>query len=210
MLPGEMNRLQAIAMTLAATAITATAAPRVALVRVKDIYAGLQSTAELQKEIKAERDLIMKDQRAEVLRKTIAELQSLQTRLSDKNNPLDDATSKKLARSYEIKRQEAQTLQKEFESFRTEQEKQINRKMVTGMRSSLDKIMETAQRIAKEQGYDMVFDSSGNTNTGVAFVLYQKKSPDLTDDVKAALKDSAAPAAAAPAEAPVQVKPQKK
>ena len=206
----EMNRLQAIAMTLAATAITATASPRVALVRVKDIYAGLQSTAELQKEIKAERDLIMKDQRAEVLRKTIAELQSLQTRLSDKNNPLDDATSKKLARSYEIKRQEAQTLQKEFESYRTEQEKQINRKMVTGMRSSLEKIMETAQRIAKEQGYDMVFDSSGNTNTGVAFVLYQKKSPDLTDDVKAALKDSAAPAAAAPAETPVQVKPQKK
>lgn len=206
----EMNRLLAIAMTLAATAITATAAPRVALVRVKDIYAGLQSTSELQKEIKAERDQIMKDQRAEVLRKTIAELQSLQTRLSDKNNPLDDATSKKLARSYEIKRQEAQTLQKEFESFRTEQEEQINRKMVTGMRSSLDKIMETAQRLAKEQGYDMVFDSSGNTNTGVAFVLYQKKSPDLTDDVKAALKDSAAPAAAAPAEVPVQVKPQKK
>jgi Skp family chaperone for outer membrane proteins len=206
----EMNRLQAIAMTLAATAITATAAPRVALVRVKDIYAGLQSTADLQKEIKAERDLIMKDQRAEVLRKTIAELQSLQTRLSDKNNPLDDATSKKLARSYEIKRQEAQTLQKEFESYRTEQEKQINRKMVTGMRTSLDKIMETANRLAKEQGYDMVFDSSGNTNTGVAFVLYQKKSPDLTDDVKAALKDSAPPAAAAPAETTAPEKPQKK
>lgn len=195
-----MNRLQAIAMTLAATALTASAAPRFALIRVKDIYAGLPSTAALQQEIKNERDLIMKDQRAEELRKIIAELQSLQTRLSDKNNPLDEATSRKLARSYEIKRQEAQTLQKEFESFRTEQEKQINRKMVTGMRASLDKIMETSRKVAKEKGYDLVFDSSGNTNTGVAFVLYQKTSPDLTGDVKAALQDAApAPAAAAPA-----------
>ena len=198
MFPRHMNRLQAIAMTLAATALTASAAPRFALVRVKDIYAGLPSTTALQQEIKTERDQIMKDQRAEELRKIIAELQSLQTRLSDKNNPLDEATGRKLARSYEIKRQEAQTLQKEFESFRTEQEKQINRKMVAGMRASLDKIMDTSRKVAKEKGYDLVFDSSGNTNTGVAFVLYQKTSPDLTDDVKAALQD-AAPAAAAPA-----------
>lgn len=185
-------------MTLAATALTAAAAPRVAVVRVKDIYTGLPSTTALQQEIKNERDQIMKDQRAEELRKTIEELKNLQTRLSDKNNPLDEATGRKLARNYEIKRQEAQTLQKEFESFRTEQEKQINTRMVAGMRSSLDKIMEISRKVAKEKGYDLVFDSSGNTNTGVAFVLYQKSSPDITDEVKAALQD-AAPAAAAPA-----------
>lgn len=196
-------------MTLAATVLTASAAPRVALVRVKDIYSSLQSTATLQKEIKDERDQIMKDQRAVELRKTIADLQSLQTKLTDKDNPLEDGMSRKLARSYEIKRQEAQTLQKEFESFRAEQEQQINRKMVAGMRASLNKIIEISSKVAKEQGYDIVFDSSGNTNTGVAFVLYQKQSPDLTDDVKAALKDSApaAPAEAASKPGDVQAKP---
>jgi len=184
-------------MILAATALTASAAPRFALIRVKDIYSGLPSTTALQQEIKKEREEIMKDQRAEDLRKIISELQTLQARLSDKNNPLDEAASRKLARSYEIKRQEAQTLQKEFENFRAEQEKQINKKMVAGMRASLNKIMETANRISREQGYDVILDSSGNTNTGVPFVLYSKKSPDLTDDVKAALQDSA-PASAAP------------
>ena len=118
MVSAHMKRIQIIATLLAATALTAGAAPRFALIRVKDIYAALPSTAELQQEIKKERDAIMKNERAEELRKIITELQGLQARLSDKNNPLDEATSRKLARSYEIKRQEAQTLQKEFEDYR--------------------------------------------------------------------------------------------
>jgi Skp family chaperone for outer membrane proteins len=190
-----MNRISATAMLLAVTVVSAAAAPRVALVRVKDIYTGLVSTAALQDEIKQDRAAIMKDQRAEELRRIINELQALQTRLSDKNNPLDEATNQKLARSYEIKRQEAQTLQREFEIYRTDQEKQINRKMVTGMRASLNKITETAMKVGRERGYDMVFDESGNTNTSVPFVLYHKKSPDLTDNVKAALADAGEPSA---------------
>ncbi|MEO5715183.1 MAG: OmpH family outer membrane protein [Luteolibacter sp.] len=187
-----MNPLKAISIVLLASAATATAAPRFALVRVKDIYVALPSTTNLQQEIKKERDEIMKDERAEQLRKILTELQTLQTQLSDKNNPLDETTGKKLARSYEIKRQEAQTLQQEFESFKTEKEKVINKKMVAGMRASLDRIVKVSNKIAKEKGFDSVFDSSGNTNTGVPFVLYTKKAPDLTEDVQAALKDSEA------------------
>lgn len=204
MVPAHMKRLQIIATLLAATALSASAAPRFALIRVKDIYSALPSTTELQQEIKKERDAIMKNDRATELRKIINELQGLQARLSDKNNPLDEATSRKLARSYEIKRQEAQTLQKEFEDYRAEQEKQINRRMVEAMRASLDRIMEVSQKVAKEQGYDLVFDGSGNTNTGVAFVLSNKNSPDLTEDVQAAMKDAAA---SAPAEPDKQKKP---
>jgi Skp family chaperone for outer membrane proteins len=198
MVPAHMKRLQIIAILLSATVLNAGAAPKFALIRVKDIYSALPSTAELQQELKKERDAIMKSERATELRKIINELQGLQAKLSDKEHPLDEATARKLARSYEIKRQEAQTLQKEFEDFRAEQEKQINRKMVDGMRASLGSIMKVSQKVAKEKGYDLVFDGSGNTNTGVAFVLSNKNSPDLTDDVKAAMKDAAASAPAAP------------
>lgn len=190
MFPPNMSRFPIILLTFAATMLHASAAPRFALVRVKDIYTGLPSTTALQQEIQKERDGIMKDQRAEDLRKIIAELQELQSRLSDKSKPLSEDISRKLARSYEIKRQEAQTLQKEFESFRTEREKSINRKMVAGMRASLDRITETSRRIGKEQGYDLVLDGSGNTNTGEPFVIYSRKSPDLTDAVMAALEDA--------------------
>ena len=144
--------------------------------------------------MKKERDEIMKDQRAEQLRKIIGELQTLQAQLSDKSNPLDDATNRKLARTYEIKRQEAQTLQQEFESFKAEQEKAINLRMVAVMRTTLDRIVQVSHQIARERGYDSVFDSSGNTNTGVPFVLFSKNAPDLTPDIQAALKDSEAAA----------------
>ncbi len=199
-----MNGLSIIGLMLAATVVTASAAPRFALVRVKDIYTSLDSTATQQQEIKKEREDIMKDQRAEELRKIIGELQDLQTKLSDKGHPLDEETSRKLARSYEIKRQEAQTLQKEFEGFKDEQEKLINTRMVSGMRASLKKIVEVSKKVAKEKGCDCVFDSSGNTNTGVPFVLYSKAAPDLTEDVKAAMKDANAAAPSAKPSNPIK------
>lgn len=190
MFTASMNPIHAISMTLLATVLTAAAAPKFALVRVKDIYTELPSTAALQQEIKKAHDDIMKDERAEQLRKIIGELQTLQAQLSDKNTPLDEATSRKLARTYEIKRQEAQTLQQDFESFKAEQEKAINRKMVAGMRASLNRIVKTSNQIAKARGFDSVFDSSGNTNTGVPFVLFSKAAPDLTADIQSALKAS--------------------
>lgn len=207
-----MHPLKTISLMLLAVAATASAAPRFALVRVKDIYAALPSTAVLQIQLKKERDEIMKDQRAEELRKIISELQTLQAQLSDKANPPDEATGKKLARTYEIKRQEAHTLQQEFENFKTEQEKAINKKMVASMRKSLDRITGASAKLAKERGFDTVFDSTGSTNTGVPFVLYSKNAPDLTEDVQALLKPGeppmpaevtpppAKPAAPAPAE----------
>ena len=192
MLPTSMKPLLAIAMTLLIPATTARAAPRFAMVRVKDIYSEMPSTATFQQQLKKERDDIMKDQRAEQLRKAIGELQVLQAQLSDKANPLDEAMSRTLSRTYEIKRQEAQTLQQDFESFKAEQEKAINRKLVAGMRATLNRIMKVSQDIAAKRGYDSVFDSSGNTNTGVPFVLFSKSAPDLTADIQAALKETEA------------------
>ena len=198
-----MNPLKAISFILLATAISASAAPKFAMVRVKDIYAALPSTVALQQEIKKERDEIMKNERAEQLRAIIAELQTLQSQLSDKNNPLDEATNRKLARNYEIKRQEAQTLQQDFEGFKTEQEQAINKKMVFGMRASLQRIVKISNKVAKEKGFITVFDSSGNTNTGLPFILFSKQAPDITENVQAAIKDSD------PAEKPVEKAPTK-
>jgi Skp family chaperone for outer membrane proteins len=184
-----MKLLNFITLGLFTSVTLATAAPKIALVRVKDVYLSLPSTAKLQQDVKSQRENINKNERATQLRKIIGELQSLQGRLSDKNNPLDEVTNRKLARNFEIKRQEAQTLQQEFENFKKEQEKTINRKMVLGMRASLDKILATSQKIAREKGFDTVFDGSGSTNTGLAFVLYHKNAPDLTEDVQSVLKD---------------------
>jgi Skp family chaperone for outer membrane proteins len=199
----NMNSSQVVPLVLMMSSVLAAAAPKIALVRVKDIYTALPSTAAIQQKIKDEQAAIMRNERAEQLRRIIGELQALQTQLSDKSTPPDEATGKILARTYEIKRQEAQTLQQEFESFKAEQEKIINRKMVAGMRESLDRIEAASRKISSERGFDAVFDSSGETNTGVPFVLFSKNATDLTPGVEAALKDSEpAPPAAKPAAKP--------
>ena len=191
-----MNRVALLALILVASAFNATAEPIVAVVRVRDIYAALPATEDLQNKVKQEREAILRDPRAAELRRIIGELQNLQTKLSDKANPPDDASALKLARQYELTRQEAQTLQRDFENFRADREKDINRRMIAGMRQSLALIHETARKVAAEQGYQLVLDNSGNTNSGVPFVLYQKSAPDLTPAVIKAIE--AIPQAATP------------
>ncbi len=159
------------------------AAPKFAVVRVTDIYRELPSTAEMQKDLKSQRDAILQNKRAVQLRGIIGELQVLQSQLQAKKNEIESESGKKLVRDFEIKRQEAETLRQEFEEFRESEDKRINKVMVETMRSSLDRISGAAQQIAKERNLEGVFDVSGNSNTGLPFVLYIADSEDLTEGV---------------------------
>ena len=187
----------------AALILPAAAAPKFAIVRVTDIYRSLTSTQTLLSGLQKERDEIIKDERGIHLRKILGELESLQKQLQAKREaPIDDAT-RKLAQEYEIKRQEAQTLQEEFQIFDAEKKKEINRKMVVSMRASLEKINAASRKISQEQGFAATFDSSGNSNTGVPVVLYTKDAKDITDEVIAVLKDAGDPPAPAISPSPV-------
>ena len=172
-----------------AFAAIAVASPKFAVVRVTDIYRELPSTKALQKEFLGERDGIMKDERALRLREIIGVLKTMQDQLKPLRNDMENPETQKLLRDYGIKQQEAQTLQQEFEDFRAEEDKRINKAMVEAMRKSLDRITEASQQLAKERDLDVVVDTSGDSNTGVPLVLYSGDAPDLTDDVIARLDE---------------------
>lgn len=176
-----------------------------AVVRVTDIYRELPSTAAMQEKIKAQRAEIIENQRAEQLRSIIVELQSIQSQLQAITDQTDTEQGKKVVRAYEIKRQEAETLRQEFEEFRAEEEKRINKLMVAEMRKSLNEITAAASQLAKERSLDGVFDTSGNSNTGVPFVLYVKDAEDLTEDVVELL--NAKEPQEEPSEGPAEVSP---
>ena len=176
-----------------------------AVVRVTDIYRELPSTAAMQEEIKAQRAEIIENQRAEQLRSIIVELQSIQSQLQGITDQTDTEQGKKVVRAYEIKRQEAETLRQEFEEFRAGEEKRINKLMVAEMRKSLNEITAAASQLAKERSLDGVFDTSGNSNTGVPFVLYVKDAEDLTEDVVELL--NAKEPQEEPSEGPAEVSP---
>jgi len=223
-----MIPLKATLILLLTCHLAAAAAPRVALVRIRDIFTTLPSS--IQEDMKNEQEAIKTNERVGQLNKIVEELKVLQAQLeeisrqpnaagkasegqkNDKTDKTQNAGDRKqpdqtnireLARNYEMKRQEAQTLSEDFEAFKMEREKALKRKMVVATRASLDRIVETSQKIAKEKGFEILIDSTGATNTGAPFILYSKDAIDLTDDIQAALKASepaasATPAAAAP------------
>lgn len=205
-----MHRAVASVLLLISLAVSASAAPRFATVRIVDVYSKLESTVARQSQLQKEQTEILKDERAEQLRRMLTELQELQAQLQAKQNNTVDEATRKLARDFEIKRQEAQTLQQEFETYRIEKTKEINRRLVMAMRASLDKIAATSNRLAQEQGFDAAFDNSGRSNTSVPILLYSKDAKDLTEDVVAALKDAGEPSVAAEGttpEAPISADP---
>jgi len=186
-----MSRL--IVIFLALTTFGAMASPpKIAIVRIQDVYRLLPSTKADQAAIEAMRAEILKDSRAEQWRKLISELQALHAEIQRQNDTAGADTTQrdKLTREYEIKRSSAQSLQQDFEAFRTEKTAEINRKMVEKMRASLDRIAAAAQKLGVDKGFDWVLDSSGSTNTGLPFVLYAKDAKDLTDDLTAALSEA--------------------
>lgn len=170
-----------------ALAVTMSAAPKFGVVRVKDIYSGLPSTAAIQKKMQEEREAIPYNTRAERFRSSLKELKELQTQLQAVKDDLESEHAKKLIRTFEIRRQESATLHQEFEVFRAEEEKRISTEMVAATRESLNRISAAARQIAVERNLDGVFDSSGNSNTGLPFMLYAANAEDLTEDVIALL-----------------------
>jgi Skp family chaperone for outer membrane proteins len=182
-----MTRAIALLMALTSTLWSQSAMSRIAVVRISEIYSGLESTAKLEERVRGEREEILKDPRAAELRRIINEVRELEAMARDKSAATDEQTAQRMVRSLDIKRQEAQTLQREFESFRSQREKEINRAMIAEIRGTLDRITNAARNAARQHGCELLLDSSGNTNSGVPFVVYQKKPLDLTDAVVAAL-----------------------
>lgn len=183
-----MKRAAALVATLIVASLPAIAAPpKVAMVRVADVFRQLDGTVKANEEIQAKREALKKDKRQLAINELVADLQLRGKKLAEAGTSIDPETRKKLEREFLLKRQEAKSLEDDFESYRAEKNKEINAEMVAGMRTRLDQIRATAEKIAKQDGYDWVFDSSGQTNTGVPLVLYSKNPADLTDRVLAVL-----------------------
>jgi Skp family chaperone for outer membrane proteins len=193
-----MKRAACLLVLTLSAAIAVAAPPKVAVVRVAEVFRQLDGTVKANQALQAKRAEIHRDRRLVAYNALYADLQVRGKQLAAEGGKLDAATRVKLEREFAIKRQEAKSLLDDFESFRTERTKEINAEMVQGMKQRLDEIRRAAEKIAADEGYDWVFDSSGNTNTGVPLLLYARNPNDLTDRVLAAL-GPAVEAAEAPA-----------
>lgn len=164
----------------------ALAAPKIASVRVGEIYRELEQTKKLNAEIKTKRQALLTDARLNAYRSAFKELEQLQAQLI-KVADHDRSTRESLMKTFNLKRQEALTLKREFENFQRLETEKIDKEMVTRMEIILTLIREKAAAVGQKNGYDWVIDTSGKTNSGLPFVLYSKQTEDITTDVLAAM-----------------------
>lgn len=162
------------------------ASPKIALVRVGDIYRALPASRTLESSTEAERAAILTNARADAYRSVLKELEELRRGIA-KISRDDRATRERAQQNFALKRQEALTLQREFLSYRQRKNDEINTRMVAEMEKILADIHAAAMEVGESLGYDWVLDSDGRTNTGLPFVLYSKDPSDITDNVLAAL-----------------------
>ena len=180
-----MIRTFLVAFCMLASGI-ALAAPKIASVRVGEIYRELDQTKKLNAEIKTKRQALLTDARLNAYRSAFKELEQLQAQLI-KVADHDRSTRESLMKTFNLKRQEALTLKREFENFQRLETEKIDKEMVTRMEIILTLIREKAAAVGKKNGYDWVIDTSGKTNSGLPFVLYSKQTEDITTDVLAAM-----------------------
>lgn len=188
-----MLRTAAIALWLAAGSV-ALAAPKIGFVRISEIHEQLESSKIIESEIEAERKQVYTDARLDAYRSVLKELEGVREKLANLKG--GDSQRAALERTFVVKRQEALVLQREYEEFRQRRLKEINAELVRRTEESLANIHLKAIEVAKANGFDLVFDTSGNTNTGLPFVLYSKDQPDITSDVLTALGETSAETAA--------------
>ncbi len=181
-----MRHRHFIALLWLVTAGVACASPKVALVRIGDIYRALPATRTLEAGVEADRAEILTNARAEAYRSVLKELDTLRQGIA--KIPKDDrATLERAQQNYAMKRQEALTLHREFQNYRERKTDEINARMVAEMEKILAEIRAKATSVGEAQGYDWVLDGDGRTNTGLPFVLYSKQPNDITDAVLDAL-----------------------
>ena len=160
--------------------------PKIALVRIGDVYRALPAAQTLESSVETERAGILTNARADAYRSVLKELESLRQGIA--KIPDDDrATRERAQQNFALKRQEALTLQREFVSYRQRKNTEINTRMVAEMERILAGIRTKAAEVGESLGYDWVLDADGRTNTGLPFVLYSKDPSDITEDVLAAL-----------------------
>lgn len=190
-----------LSCVFAATAVSM-AGPKIAIVRVADVYKSLESSRIQQDAVEKERQDITKDRRLTDLQTMVTELKAKQEAIGTLSGPVVDEATQKKIREYALQYREAETLRETYATFQEEENKRINTKLVKEMRASLDQIHETACKIGKDEGFDWVLDTSGNSNTGIPLVLYAKAPVDLTEKVLLALQPSPSAGTHTPATPP--------
>lgn len=184
--------LTALAASLLATgSASAQTQMKIGIVDMKRVFQEYYKTKDAEKKVnedksKAKKDL---DQRNNTYQKLIEEWNNASKIVGDK---LVNAELKQQKKAEADKiASEIKALEREIDEFRRRREQQLQEQVMRMRKGLLDDISQRVEEKAKLDNYDLVFDKSGVSPSGVKFLLHSKDAVDFSNQVLAELNKNA-------------------
>lgn len=153
--------------------------PKFATVDVSHAFEAYYLTVAEKAKIKTAREKLAKDPRHEVLKLLEVEVRDLKDQTRDPT--LTERERKEFYRRYMMKNYERVSLRRERDENLAEQLKSINEGMVSKTYELLGDVRAIVQKIAEDEGFDYVFETSGKTSSQIEPLIYIRNSTDLTE-----------------------------
>jgi outer membrane protein len=189
-------KMRTLFLTLTVSALAAGGAPaqtqmKIGIVDMKRVFQEYHKTKDAEKKVnedksKAKKDL---DQRSLAYQKLVGEWEQAKKIVDDR---LVNAELKQQKQAEMQKlTSEIKALEREIDEFRRRREQQLQEQVMRMRKGLLDDISQHVEEKSKRDNYDLVFDKSGVSPSGVKFLLHSKDAVDFSNEVLAELNKNA-------------------
>ncbi len=154
---------------------------KIATVSMERLFNEYEQTEKVQREINIERARIQRENNNKLasIREIDSKLQKIREELN--SDELGEKQRADLIDESRALSQDGRSKEKERTEYLERRNRTLAQNMRKQMRGILVKIQRAVSEMAKEGNYDFIFDSSGNGNQGIPFVLHARDTTDLTE-----------------------------
>jgi outer membrane protein len=182
----KLNRivsLLALVLGIAAAPVSAQAQMKVGTIDMKQVFDGYYKTKDAEAKINESRAQAQKEL-AERL-DTFNKAQEQARKLNDEAGKaeLSEKAKAEKVKGLNEKLQELGVMQREVQEFQQTRERQLSEQSVRSRNVLVEEINKVVSDVVKANGYDLVFDKSGQSLNAVNVLVHSKDSFDFTADV---------------------------
>ena len=182
----KLNRivsLLALVVGVAAAPVSAQAQMKVGTIDMKQVFDSYYKTKDAEAKINEARAQAQKEL-AERL-DTFNKAQEQARKLNDEagKTELSEKAKAEKVKGLNEKLQELGVMQREVQEFQQTRERQLSEQSVRSRNSLVEEINKIVSDVVKTNGYDLVFDKSGQSLNAVNVLVHSKDSFDFTSDV---------------------------
>ena len=182
----KLNRivsLLALVVGIAAAPVSAQAQMKVGTIDMKQVFDSYYKTKDAEAKINESRAQAQKEL-AERL-DTFNKAQEQARKLNDEagKSELSEKAKAEKVKGLNEKLQELGVMQREVQEFQQTRERQLSEQSVRSRNVLVEEINKIVSDVVKTNGYDLVFDKSGQSLNAVNVLVHSKDSFDFTSDV---------------------------